>query len=767
MTRILAAFSFIFISLSGFSQNIPLYNWRSHIPYLQGMQVLEAGTRIYCATQTGLLYYDKSDNTLHTLSKVDGYSDVFVKTMAYAPHKDILYIAYQNGNMDIVHAGKITNHTDFENQVTINNIYIDSTETTAYFAVNSTNANNGIFEWRIDEENLYTSYNPNTMPNINRVTVLGDSLYECSAYGVKKVNLNVNFKTDPTRWESISSDTCTNIITYGGRIIGAFPNGVLKYYNGSTNTWVVMHRNQHHHHIQSIETGKTKMAMVSSDSVYTYSSLHASQDSFGFQQGNDAIADAQGTIWMAQNTYVFLNYKNGSLGFLQPGGLPSTTLGNHAYGYHNQVWFSAGGFAANGAPSFDNHGFYMFDGQTWHNYNEQTNYGKDPSGNGNPGPDIRDFMGMAVDSVSGHLWIGTLDSGIMEFDPASNNIINIYNARNTNGGLKIIDPTKPSNLHTPAADVKFDQGDNLWAVNYNDYGAAKNQLAEKRHNGGWGEYNAGPMNNANAIVIDNTGNSWLIDSRDNYGVVIYNPTLKKTTTLGSAAGSGGLPSLYVNCGVSDKNGEIWLGTTAGPCVYSDPSLLFGASEYDVQRPYISSGGNAGYLLGALPVTAIAVDGADRKWFGTNDGVWLTSPEGDKILKHFDITNSALVSNNINAIAINGVTGEVFFVTDKGIISYRGDATDGGNQNEGIYAFPNPVRPGYSGPITIRGLVTDADVKITDVTGALVYETTANGGEATWNGKNFSGREANSGVYLVFITNSDGSQTAMTKILIVR
>jgi len=202
-------------------------------------------------------------------------------------------------------------------------------------------------------------------------------------------------------------------------------------------------------------------------------------------------------------------------------------------------------------------------------------------------------------------------------------------------------------------------------------------------------------------------------------------------------------------------------------VYSDPSLLFGTRRYDAQRPFISSGSNSGYLLNAINISCIAVDGADRKWYGSGNGVWLTSPEGDKIIQHFDMTNSPLISDQINAIAINGTTGEVFFVTDKGIISYRGDATDGGTQNGPFYAFPNPVKPGYNGPITIRGLVSNADVKITDVTGTLVYETTANGGEATWDGKNFSGRSANSGVYIVMVTNSDGSQTQMTKILIIR
>src|SRR6185312_15380579 len=154
MNRILTAISFIFINLSGFCQNIPLYNWRSHIPYLKGMQVVEAGSRIYCATTTGFFYYDRSDNTPHNLSKVDGFSDVFVQTMAYAPKHDELFIVYQDGNMDILHAGKISNHTDFQNIGTINSIYIDSMESFAYFSVSSGDVTKGIFEWRIDDEQV-------------------------------------------------------------------------------------------------------------------------------------------------------------------------------------------------------------------------------------------------------------------------------------------------------------------------------------------------------------------------------------------------------------------------------------------------------------------------------------------------------------------------------------------------------------------------------------------------------------------------------------
>ena len=767
MNRILAAFSFLIITLPSFAQNIPLYNWRSHIPYLTGMQVCEAGNRIYCATQTGLFFFDKSDNRVHPLSKVDGYSDIFVKTMAYAPKHDMLFIAYQNGNLDVVHAGKITNHPDIENQANINSIYIDPTESTAYFALSSTDINIGIFEWPMDNPEFHLSYNPNTLPNINKVTILGDSLYECSASGIKKVNLNVPLKRDPSQWETISTDSCGSIVSFDGRIVASFQNGLLKCYNGITNTWTTIRDDPHHHRINSLESVNGQLVMGTTDGVSHYKNISFGNDSFALNQVNDAIVDEQGLTWIAQGTYALMTYRQGNFGYYQPPGFPSTTLGYHSYGYHNQVWVSAGLTQSNGAPAYDNHGFYMYDGETWHNYNQQTDYGKNPSGNGN-GPDIRDFMGMAVDSVTGHLWIGCLDSGVMEFNSATNTIINIWNAGNTNKGLLPSPASQFSNQnYVPISDVKFDQNDNLWMANYNNSSNAVHQLSEKRGKGGWATYNSGSMTHVNSLVVDNSNGVWLIDSRDPSGLVIFNSATRKTTTLGTTAGQGGLPSAYINCGVSDKNGEVWLGTTAGPCVYSDPGLLFGSNNYDVQRPYISTGSNAGYLLGSLPVTSIAVDGADRKWFGTNQGVWLTSPEGDKILSHFDMTNSPLVSNQINTIAINGVTGEVFFVTDKGIVSYRDAATDGGAKNEVVYAFPNPVKPGYRGPITIAGLVSDANVKITDVTGTLVYETTALGGEATWNGKNFSGREANSGVYLVFITNSDGSQTAMTKILIVR
>ena len=174
-----------------------------------------------------------------------------------------------------------------------------------------------------------------------------------------------------------------------------------------------------------------------------------------------------------------------------------------------------------------------------------------------------------------------------------------------------------------------------------------------------------------------------------------------------------------------------------------------------------------YLLAEQQVQCIAIDGGNRKWFGTaNSGAYLMNETGTKELLHFTVENSPLPSDNILSISVEPKSGEVFFVTAKGVVSYRGDATEAGNSFGEVYVFPNPVRPDYQGVVTIAGLAADVNVKITDIAGNIVYETTANGGQATWDGNNFSGRRVATGIYLVFCSNDDGSETFVTKLLFV-
>ena len=235
--------------------------------------------------------------------------------------------------------------------------------------------------------------------------------------------------------------------------------------------------------------------------------------------------------------------------------------------------------------------------------------------------------------------------------------------------------------------------------------------------------------------------------------------------LSNTIGNGNLPNINVHSIAVDKDNEIWIGTDEGIGVIYNPSNIFNGGNYDAQQILVEVNGFIKPLMSSEKVTAIAVDGANRKWIGTEKaGVFLISEDGTKEIYHFTTENSPLLSDKINGIVIQPENGEVFFATDNGIISYRGTATEAREKLDSVLVFPNPVQSGYNGPISISGLVENASVTITDTYGTLIYKTKAFGGQAIWNGLDMSGDRPASGVYLVFITNDDGSIKKSSKIM---
>ena len=283
------------------------------------------------------------------------------------------------------------------------------------------------------------------------------------------------------------------------------------------------------------------------------------------------------------------------------------------------------------------------------------------------------------------------------------------------------------------------------------------------------------MRDAGALIITQSNKKWVVLPRatNEPGILVFddNNTLDYTTDdkvkkLTFSSGRGAICGSEIFSIAEDKNGEVWVGTDKGICVFYSPDAVFSNENYDAQQIKIEQDGNIQYLLETEIVTAITVDGANRKWIGTlNSGVYFMSSDGTQQLEHFTKENSPLFSNAISSLAINPEDGEVFIGTDLGIISYRSTATEGVESCD-IFAFPNPVNNKYEGVVAIKGLTQDASVKITDVSGSLIYQTKALGGQAIWNGKNLKGEKAASGVYMVFSTAADGSESCSTKILIV-
>jgi ligand-binding sensor domain-containing protein len=227
---------------------------------------------------------------------------------------------------------------------------------------------------------------------------------------------------------------------------------------------------------------------------------------------------------------------------------------------------------------------------------------------------------------------------------------------------------------------------------------------------------------------------------------------------------------YVYSLAEDLDGNIWVGTDQGPLIYYNPEKVLDENlkAFRIKIPRNDGSGLADYMLGTEVITSIAVDGANRKWLGTlSSGAYLLSPDGTTRLRNFNEANSPIFANSISSVAVDDRSGYIWFATSKGVISVRGDATAGKDKFSGVYSFPNPVREDFTGNVTVTGLMRDTQIRITDVSGNLVYKTVSDGGEASWDLTTYNGKHVATGVYLVFCASSDGSQSCVTKILVIR
>jgi hypothetical protein len=258
------------------------------------------------------------------------------------------------------------------------------------------------------------------------------------------------------------------------------------------------------------------------------------------------------------------------------------------------------------------------------------------------------------------------------------------------------------------------------------------------------------------MIAPNKQGIYVYQSKDVHGTEAW-----KIFTTGQT--NGNLPSNNVTSIANDKMGSMWVGTDNGIAIFNCSNIA--TEPCNAFLPIVKSNGFNGYLFQKEIVNTIAIDGANRKWVGTNNGVWLLSEDGIDIIEHFTKKNSPLPSDSIVQIIIDPKNGEVFFNTKTQMVSYRSTSTEGAIHQQNIQIFPNPIPPAFNGLIAIRGLVENAVVKITDLTGKLLYQTKALGGQAVWNARTYEGRQVATGIYLVFVRDMDGNEKGIGKIVI--
>jgi ligand-binding sensor domain-containing protein len=417
---------------------------------------------------------------------------------------------------------------------------------------------------------------------------------------------------------------------------------------------------------------------------------------------------------------------------------------------------ASGSVGDNYTNKFIRNGIYTYDKGVWRNYN-YLNYSVMDS--------FYDFTSVVFDNKLNKEYYGTLWKGLLEFE--NNEFVKNYSYHNSTLGEAL-----GNDGQYRVSGMAIDSKNQLWVANH----WAEKPISVKKVNGTWQNFEFpgvfGELKYVADITIDRNDQKWVVIPASNAILVFKESTNGKVVykKLTAGQGAGNLPkdATEVFAITEDLDGRIWVGTNAGVVVFYNPSaiLQFGA-DIDAQPVRVVDGEFVQFLLASETVTCIKVDGANRKWMGTKNGAWLFSDDGAQQIHYFNTSNSPLLANKINDIAINGENGIVYFATDNGIVSYRSDATKGYEVNlDQVKVFPNPVRENYAGIIAIQGLVNNAEVKITDINGKLVFRTFANGGQANWDGKNFAAEKVSTGVYLVLATDDFGVETMVKKILVI-
>jgi hypothetical protein len=787
MQKRLLFVSFIIV-ISGYltiAQEIAVGEWRDHLPYKKTISVTASDQNIYCATPSCLFYYNKNDNSINRFTRIAGLSDIGISEIGFNNANNTLLIAYSNTNIDLVKGNSIINMRDIieSDAITPGEKSINSLLFIGNLAYLSCGF--GIVVLNMESQEITDTYyiGPNGIHlEVFDLTYNDTSFFAATVNGIYSARIdspNLAYFGSWSKDQTLPSpDAVYNaIVTFQGRVIvnkysEIYSQDTIFYYED--NQWKIDMENFKNSDVQRLKVYDDQLYIVYVPFAYIYDlnlTLTTAIWTYNFQAGpgpNDLILD-DGIIWLADNKVGLVRRLNDTdYSFLYPNGPDNADVfGMSAVG--NNVWIVPGGRDLTWLNVYKQGSISSFIDGEWNTISKNEVPAFDT---------LYDFVCIAINPYNpAQVFAGAWTTGMIELD---NGVVkNFYSPENS--GLDYKNNTNPPYSLCYVGGLAFDNSGYLWATSSHANNVLSVRIPDGTLDGNWYSFNLGSFSSSQELgplLIDSYNQKWIL-VRETRPLIVFNDngTISNTSDdmikeLTSAAGNGALPGAKVFSMAEDKDGEVWVGTDEGIGVFYSPGNIFTTGyNFDAQRiliPRNDGSGLADILLEFETVTAIAVDGDNNKWIGTDrSGVFHLSPDGQIELNHFTVENSPLFSNSITSIVIRE-DGEVFFGTSKGIISYRGTATQPKPtlEDEDVYAYPNPVLPGYSGPIIITGLVKESNLKITDINGTLIFSEKSEGGSIEWNGANFSGRRAQSGVYLVFIADDEGAEKLVTKILFI-
>lgn len=746
-------------------------SWLGHYSYNKIVNISQSADKIYGASENSFFTYDLQTNEITKFSTVNGLSGEEISTAFYSQSADKYVLGYGNGLLEVFdpfseEINKVVDIVDKPtippNQKAINHIL--EYNNTLYLSTDF-----GISLYDINALEFGDTYfiGPNgSQVEVRQTAILGEFIYAATNSGIYRATVDNDNLIDFQEWQRLITSNWSAITAFGEDLYAVnFNNRRLYKFNG-TGFGVETTVSQFATRVEDLKATDNYMVVVHNSQVHIYDTqLNEIVNIQNFEEFPSLAFNA--ALLLGENLYIGTETE----GILQTSFsmpltanqiLPDGPLLNNTFSITaipNELWVVYGDYTAGYNPyPLDRRGVSHMQDMAWTNIPYTPDF------------DARSIVHATVNpSNTSEVFLSSFFSGILKVE--DNTPIEILNT--TNSGLESLDIGVPTYIDIRIGETKFDENGDLWVLN----SKVDNGIKVLRSNGQWESFSVteaisdpfGAENGLSKIEITDGGVKFI--STQNHGVLAFDETRSAGSRFTSISEdeSGNLPTTDVRAVRIDNSGNLWIGTVKGIRVYFGADGVFDDSNPQSNDIIIvDEDGVPKELLFEQTVTDIEVDGSNNKWIATSaSGVFYMSPDATETLAHFTKDNSPLPTNTINNIEIDEENGRVYMATAKGLLSFQGTATAPKETLENVYAYPNPVRPGYNGDLTITGLTNNANVKITDIEGNLVFEATTEGGTLLWDTTAFGRHKVASGVYLILIASEDGSETKVTKVMIIR
>ena len=753
-------FLILIFQISFAQQNI---NWKGYFSYNKIKDVSEATSKIYAAAENALFTKNLNTNEIKTINTIDGLSGQTISAIYHSDTFNKTMVGYEDGLLIVINDvdGSMLNVVDIINKSIPSNIKRVN-HFMEYNGIVYISCDFGIVQYKLATLEFGDTYfiGPNGQEiKVYQTTIFNNEIYAVTQYnGIRKAAVTNPNLNDFSQWLVFDSGYWNGLVTFNNQLIGMNTNNIVYKYNGAF--------------FQQIGN----LGQLGSDirATANYLVVTSLNKVLVFNQSLSQIIAIQSTqitsipvtfscATVVNETIFIGTNENGIVSspistptnfeFIMPNG-PQLNNMFSINSSSSNLWAVYGGYSGD--------------------YNPYTYIGFSPT----------QFGISKYNEANG--WLNIPNTNVLDAKALVRIAVNpndetmVYTASYFSGLLKIENDIPTTLLNSSNSSLEggigncrinsttFDKSGNLWMTN----SRIKNGLKVLKSDGQWQSYDMeGILDNYSnndfcKIAIDKSGTKWIASYKN--GVVAFNETNNVFKKISEGNDLGNLPSTDVRAIAVDNRNQVWIGTTRGLRVLPSTGSYTSADQMKANAIIILEDGLAQELLYEQFITDIAVNGSNQKWIATADsGVFLFSSNGQETIYHFTKDNSPLPSNVVNDIEINETTGEIFFATERGLVSFKGTATKPAENLDAVYVYPNPVRPNFDGTVKVAGLISKANVKITDIEGNLVYETTSEGGTIEWDTTAFGKYKVASGVYMIFIAAQDASVTAVKKVMIIR